>query len=1021
MTVLQQYYTSYVNKETGSAGFQVKATSAGISSETEAMISRLIAYRIPANMDVRAIEEHPVALRYYYRNARECILLCSQSSGNDENGRPGNFFAHSVVMPPDSLTSQPPILYWRSPFWRKEATETTEIRPLVEFQAPQSPDIIDEMWTFLADESRQEAFYKLMCAVVQSTRINRRIIIIDTDSNVALWVAAVSCMLPPAYRPLLTFTTYHHDPYQSWFLITGTTDDSTFRGLPEESVSHFVLDGRTNATSHVAESKYANLVRGYTRRDNYEEHLLQYFLVHEKRFPKPTCIDEQLDVFVLYIRLVNQRKKKETSPIKTDVLQAITPVIARFEQLSHYNDEDVQDLAYLREVLENARKKSYHTESHSSAISSAYDRVVHLYQKHNIPTDEVLRGDLEHYTEMLLDEAAQNERKEAIDSLMHLRQTYGEREFVTFANKPGYLQYINNLTKNPYHQKLQLLWVHIGPFLRPGPDSQKLFLRSVSIWGDLLQDKRQTEAAKALFLALRRALEKRELDWLGLLLERDLSLPDLTLQRFYWNLCSPLSLEEREPYRAIVREVVPTIADDEFCYDVASSDLQTKVAVIGRWVVYTKKHTQIKDPASVVIEGLKYLKRNPSQWKMLIADLLMNDEIVPLLAQREDELVQEVLCDLRLQQFSQEHIELYKRYKDSPSLSTTSRDILAGMVAMSDGHLDGALAQRLYTYVSRLTQEMYYTEIHSFMTEFLKAAITKEDFALMISAFFVEGNGNIFYQSYWNTLIAMRIQLSTNEFEGLIRQLSLWFALSPDKFAQPDQCYALQQFFLTLRQQMSAIQKLSDATFLRVLDNTNSQAALYAAWYPLIQELLQVRKKSSVLRGPGWMKSMQKHLLGLKGDEKVHEQERELNREVDLLLQKGAVREQHIGRLAVLCTGSSRTQFWAAYEEKLIQVLTANDAEHMVEIFSFWFDESFKYVRQEPYIAQDFFIKLPEIFEAAHKEHEDNFRKTAQLFIAHCSKAVQQGQQYNWYLLIHPFLVRQQSMRRSKQLGRSTT
>src|SRR5574340_1247560 len=110
MEVLQHYYTSFVNRQAGSAGFPVKAMSRDIPPDTQAMITRLISYRIPPSLDEYNISQHPVALRYFYKSPEEAILLCSQSNGTDENGRPGNFFAHSLVMKPDYFTGMPPIL-----------------------------------------------------------------------------------------------------------------------------------------------------------------------------------------------------------------------------------------------------------------------------------------------------------------------------------------------------------------------------------------------------------------------------------------------------------------------------------------------------------------------------------------------------------------------------------------------------------------------------------------------------------------------------------------------------------------------------------------------------------------------------------------------------------------------------------------------------------------------------------------------------------------------------------------------
>ncbi|MGB8345682.1 MAG: hypothetical protein WCD86_12420, partial [Ktedonobacteraceae bacterium] len=355
MEILQQYYTSFVNKQTGSAGFQVQAMSPGISAEIQAIISRMVAYRIPIRMDEQAIGKHPVALRYYYHDSERLgILVCSQSSGRDESGRPGNFFAHSVVIPAEQLTSLPPILYWHSPFWKKHAYETANIAPLSEFSAEPSWSLIDDMWAFLADEARHEAFYKLMSAVVHSASTQRHIIIIDTDEHVALWVAAVCNMLPPSYRPLLSFATYHHDPFQSWFLITGTPDASWMHGAAEGHL--FILDGQTNKTSEVESSDYANLVKrtAYTQ-EGYKRVLLQHFIECEKRFPAPTCLDEQLDKIALYVWL---RKHPEATSLKTQRLDIITTVLSSLEQLPELEEDDWQELNYWLTMLGNAREAS---------------------------------------------------------------------------------------------------------------------------------------------------------------------------------------------------------------------------------------------------------------------------------------------------------------------------------------------------------------------------------------------------------------------------------------------------------------------------------------------------------------------------------------------------------------------------------------------------------------------------------------------------------------------------------------
>ena len=198
MSVLQYYYTSFVHPQTSRAGFQVKAMSPGISQHTQALIARMIAYQIPSIMDERDIQSHPIALRYYYENPQECILLCSQSCGSDENGRPGNFFAHAVILEPEMFKTIPPIFYWQSSFWLKQDEETRshpDILPILTDFEEMHPLAIEQVWSFLTSIEPYH-FSKLMAAVVHCHKTLRRVAIIDTTDRVALWIAGVSCLLP---------------------------------------------------------------------------------------------------------------------------------------------------------------------------------------------------------------------------------------------------------------------------------------------------------------------------------------------------------------------------------------------------------------------------------------------------------------------------------------------------------------------------------------------------------------------------------------------------------------------------------------------------------------------------------------------------------------------------------------------------------------------------------------------------------------------------------------------------------
>jgi hypothetical protein len=128
-------------------------------------------------------------------------------------------------------------------------------------------------------------------------------VICDSDEHVALWVAAVSCLLPPAYRPLLTFATYHHDPRQAPFMIVGA--DATYSAILKDDASIFLLDAVHERSSPVEPSPYAELAVAAAQPDLYESILLTLFATTfalDEADALPVRIDERLDQLALYVR-----------------------------------------------------------------------------------------------------------------------------------------------------------------------------------------------------------------------------------------------------------------------------------------------------------------------------------------------------------------------------------------------------------------------------------------------------------------------------------------------------------------------------------------------------------------------------------------------------------------------------------------------------------------------------------------------------------------------------------------------
>jgi hypothetical protein len=272
MSIFQHYYTSCQTSK--GSGFQVKAQSLGIASETEKILETLIGYKIPSQCDVSNLETHPVALRYYAAE-REAMLISSQSNGEDELGRPGNFFAHSVIGTPEELTYfNAPIFYWKSSFWlKRDDSNRDELPTLSEFN-PEVDFDFDEIWQFLEQENHYEWFYKILCAVLDYPTSQRKIVILDRTEAVVLWIASVTAALLPRYSQSLSFATYHHDPYRAPYIITGTTSDSNFRFSNDEYISYFIVNSFDKRISDAPDSDYAKYLLERFNPEQYDTEIL---------------------------------------------------------------------------------------------------------------------------------------------------------------------------------------------------------------------------------------------------------------------------------------------------------------------------------------------------------------------------------------------------------------------------------------------------------------------------------------------------------------------------------------------------------------------------------------------------------------------------------------------------------------------------------------------------------------------------------------------------------------------------
>lgn len=261
MPFRQTYYTSCQQGLRGGKGFQINAASDGIDAPLLQQVERLGLYVPPVSAPSRPtseeIEHFPVALLFQALGDGSAVIAQARYTGADYSGRFGNYFTHSLVSadPARDLGEEGllPIELWGGPMWTTSESPTTTL-PLL--ARPLTGGVVtpERVAQFLSEGGRAERLPAFLTAVHNALSTGRRIILVEESRAVALWIASASYALPRRLALRLTFSTYVKNPYQSDFLIVGTTADSDFNFAPHEIEHQFyVLDFEGGRFTRLAE------------------------------------------------------------------------------------------------------------------------------------------------------------------------------------------------------------------------------------------------------------------------------------------------------------------------------------------------------------------------------------------------------------------------------------------------------------------------------------------------------------------------------------------------------------------------------------------------------------------------------------------------------------------------------------------------------------------------------------------------------------------------------------------------
>lgn len=229
MAFQQLYYTSCENGLLGYGGFQFNATTPGVSTAVLREVEMLTAYEAPQSMASNPtpaeMATYPVSFSYLCDDQGNAVTARVVFAGTDYSGRPGNYFAHTLVT--DSMAdfgSVLPIELWEAPFWKTKPVSGTELPPL---PGPPAKGTLDRtiIAKLLANADRR-AMPTLLSAVAQATSGGRSVLLVGKDSRSnADVIAAICYLLGDDLARQLSFTTYSHRPTHSRYQIIGVVGE----------------------------------------------------------------------------------------------------------------------------------------------------------------------------------------------------------------------------------------------------------------------------------------------------------------------------------------------------------------------------------------------------------------------------------------------------------------------------------------------------------------------------------------------------------------------------------------------------------------------------------------------------------------------------------------------------------------------------------------------------------------------------------------------------------------------------
>jgi len=828
MTIFQQYYTSFRHPTDSrrGGGYGVQAETNGIPASAQGMIDKTVGYRIPRSSPPDATHQHPIALRFQALNG-QAILSCVQSSGKDELGRDGNYFAHSLIGSTEEITgSLPPIFYWKSDFWISRDDTHYDTLPSV----PSMDDLPlrfdpNKLWDFVRQGNRRAWFHKLLCAVIDYSRSKRSIVILDTNDSIAQWIACMTMALPPSYYPHLSFATYHHDPYTAPFMLIGTTNDSGFRFSTDDYLRYFVLNAEVGKVSDAPASDYADFVAQRFNADQFDAEIVSFFDWQAEYPLAQQGIGTHLDDLINF----RQTTFYQTLPPDSQKSVRAASVIINESRGVTLSPQRLGDLRAAFEIM------------YAAAVSRSEALVDYLQAAQALKTADRDFAQSAPNVALLLAQLVLQKRAEDVTQLTRQSELLYAPEVMTQAARtPQVLDLLAQRLDQRDIQQHALLWKAFDKKLHASlaqmPNVQTILLSTFTaldkvggskfpipdiardILGAMLNGASMNDFAGLLQLAAHfkeRQPSSLALEWLYYLRVENLALKSRSEQQ-YWQLW----------------DNYPSLYTYELNADLArAGKADNAVTMIANW------SGLLSDPtASIITEALNFLWSQPhiSQRELAQAMLLhpsLESRIPPDWKQR---LVETMLAEAVISSVDERTSELYERFLAASNLNLSPALIgaMEGSLALLKKSLTQSNVVNIQRRLNDVDEKKYREETTSLMKMFfVTSKNTSEQHLLMLFATYTPKHKQVFWELYWSKLRTELLDEKHVEPVAII--LDLWF-----KFVgQLEARFPLitPEFFLELPEVLTSVREAKGFNQIeRDLERTVSRYA----WHTLVSKYL---------------------------------------------------------------------------------------------------------------------------------------------------------------------------------------